>query len=115
MIVEPLLRTLDVGIAVIALAFEDDKRSESVLMPLQGEHAGDLLRGGRAGVARDEVEHEVVPAHRRPRAHQFFTRARDHEHAFRLNRHGRIGARERTGVAEVHRRVLAVEEACFRQ
>jgi len=31
-------------------------------MPLQREEAGDLLRGGGAGVARDEIECQVVDA-----------------------------------------------------
>ena len=61
-------------------------------MPLQREHARDLLRGGRAGVARDEVQHQVVPGRRRARADQLLAQPGDHEHALRMDRHGRIRA-----------------------
>jgi hypothetical protein len=72
MVVQPLLRALDFAIAMVALAFENDVRGESILVSLQRKEARDLLRGSRAGVTRDEVEHQVVPGHRCTRAHQLF-------------------------------------------
>ena len=90
MAVQPLLRALDVAVAMVALAFENDVRGESILVPLQRKEARYVLRGGRASVTRDEVEHQVVPGHRGARADQLLAQARDHEHPFGMNRNVRV-------------------------
>ena len=41
---QPALRALDLGVAVVALAFEGDVRRETVLVPLQREHARHFMR-----------------------------------------------------------------------
>ena len=66
MLAQPLLRALDLRVAVIALAFEHDVRREPVVMPLQREQARDFLRGRGARVARDQVQHHVVPGDEAP-------------------------------------------------
>jgi len=57
---QPLLRALDITVAVIGFSLEDNVRSESVLMKLEREATCDFLCG-RAGVACDEVKSHVVP------------------------------------------------------
>jgi hypothetical protein len=64
MLAQPLLCTLDIRVTVIRLAFEHDVRRESVVMPLQREHPRYFLRGGGTRVARDEVQHQIVPGRR---------------------------------------------------
>lgn len=70
-------------------------------MPLQRDQACRLLCIGRAAVAGDEVQHNVVPGRRRSRAHQFLLQAGDHEHAIGVDRNGPKGGRERARLAEV--------------
>ena len=60
---QPLLRALDITVAVIGFSLEDNVRSESVLMKLEREATCDFLCG-RAGVACDEVKSHVVPGRR---------------------------------------------------
>jgi hypothetical protein len=69
---QPLLRTLDLRIAMIAPALEGDVGRETVLVPLQRIHARHFLCIGGACITRDEIEHHVVPGHGSARGDQFF-------------------------------------------
>ena len=107
----PLLRTLDIAVAVVVPALENDVRRQPVLVPLKREHPRQFLSRGRSHVPRNQIEHEIVPGRRGPRAHELFAPAGDDEHAIGMNGNGRIARRERRGVAEMHRYVLAIEES----
>ena len=72
---EPLLCALDLAVAMIAPALEDHIGREPVLVPLQRERPRHCLCSGRARMARDQIQHEIVPRRRRARAHQFVARA----------------------------------------
>ena len=63
----------------------------------------------------DQIQHEVVPGHRRARRDQLLARAGNDQHALGLQRHVGKHLLEGIGVAPVHRRLLAVEQARLRQ
>lgn len=112
---EPGLGLEDFGVSVVSFAFEDDVGGEAVLVPLEGEGAGDFLGGGDAGVAGDEIEDEVVPGHRGAGGDEVFAEAGDDEDPLGMDADGGEGGREVGGEAVVDGGVLSVEEAGFRE
>src|SRR5690606_20211687 len=110
-LLQPVLRGEDGGVAVRTLALEDDVGTEAVLVPLQGEEPGDGLRGGGADVAGDEVEDEVVPAHGGAGGDELAARAGGDEGALGKELDLGMDAAEGLGVAPVDGRLAAVEEA----
>ncbi len=107
---QPVLRRLHELIAVILAPLEDDIRCQPVLMPLQREEAGDILRHGSSRKAGDEIQHQIVPGHRRAGSDELLASSGNDQDAFRMDRHLRKGRRERLRIAEMHRRIHAVEE-----
>lgn len=112
---EPGLGLEDFGVAVVSFTFEDDVGGEAVLVPLEGEGAGDFLGGGDAGVAGDEIEDEVVPGHGGAGGDEVFAEAGDDEDALGVDSDGGVGGGEVGGEAVVDGGVFAVEEAGFRE
>ncbi len=82
-------------------------------MPLEREHPRDKLGGGRAGMAACQIEHQIVPGHGGARTDQFLAPAGDDQDALGVDRHLRIGGGEGAGVAEMHRRIDAIEKSRF--
>ncbi len=107
---DPALRGGDRGVAVVARRVEDLERRLSVAVPLDEHEARERVRGGRADVAGDQVEREVVPRGRRAGGDEPAAIG-DHQRAVRAQVHRRVAAAERGLRDPVDGRLVAVEQA----
>lgn len=82
-------------------------------MPLQSEEFRHGLGSRRADMARDQVEHEVVPRHGSPGSDELRSLAGHHQRA--LGKEGYLGKlrAERGRVAPVDGRIAAIEQPGF--
>jgi hypothetical protein len=110
---QPVLNAPNVAVVMVCATVEDDIRRKSILVPLHRERARDLLRGRRPFEARDQVQHQVVPANGSSGRDQLFATSGHDQHVLGVDAHVGVGARELTCVVEVDRCVLPVEEARF--